>query len=327
MFRKILIFLFLCALIAAAVYGYNKATAPQPVVFQGQLEARTTDIGAKVPGRIAHIYVREGDHIDVGSLIMDMDVPEIDAKVAQAKAGYDAAAAVADKARRGARPQEIAMAKAQYERAQAAANFAGTSWQRVSRLADEGLISKQKRDETYAQYRNAIEQRDAAKAQYNMAQSGARPEDIKAAEYQAQSVAAQVEQAEIALDASRLKSPIAGEVSKVIPNPGQLLPQGVPVISVVNLSDQWLVLNIREDYIRHFALNSTFSGRIPALANRQVKFTVFTSAVMPDFAIWRPTRNSEGYDMRTFEVKARPDAPIDGMRPGMSVLVNLPEAH
>ncbi|MBV7434361.1 efflux RND transporter periplasmic adaptor subunit [Cardiobacteriaceae bacterium TAE3-ERU3] len=325
MIKKLFAAVLLMALVAIAVFGYMKATAPQPIVFQGQLEARTTDIGAKVPGRVANIYVQEGDHIDVGTLIMDMDVPEIDAKVEQAKAGYEAAEAVANKARKGARPQEIEMAKSQYERAKAGANFAEESWQRVSKLANEGLLSKQKRDETYAQYRNAIEQREAAKAQYDMARAGARPEDIEAAESQAQSVAAQVSQAEIARDESRLKSPIAGEVANVIPNPGQLMPQGVPVISVVDLNDQWLVLNIREDYIRHFALNSTFTGRIPALQNREVDFTVFTSSVLPDFAIWRPTRNNEGYDMRTFEVKARPDQPIEGMRPGMSVLVGLPE--
>ena len=325
MIKKLFAALLVLALVATAVIGYQKATAPQPIVFQGQLEARSTDIGAKVPGRVANIYDQEGDHVDVGTLIMDMDVPEIDAKVEQAKAGYDAAEAVANKARQGARPEEIEMARSQYERAKAGADFAEESWQRVSKLANEGLLSKQKRDETYAQYRNAIEQREAAKAQYEMAKAGARPEDISAAESQAQSVAAQVSQAEIALDESRLKSPVSGEVAEVIPNPGQLMPQGVPVISVVDLSDQWLVLNIREDYIRHFALNSTFVGRIPALENREVHFTVFTSSVMPDFAIWRPTRNSEGYDMRTFEVKARPDQPIDGMRPGMSVLVGLPE--
>lgn len=325
MIKKLFAVVLLLALVTIAVFGYMRATAPQPVVFQGQLEARTTDIGAKVPGRVANIYVQEGDQIEVGTLIMDMDVPEIDAKVKQAKAGYEAAEAVANKARKGARPQEIEMAKAQYERAKAGADFAEESWQRVSRLANEGLLSKQKRDETYAQYRNAIEQREAAKAQYDMARAGARPEDIDAAESQAQSVAAQVSQAEIARDESRLKSPVAGEVADVIPNPGQLMPQGVPVISVVDLNDQWLVLNIREDYIRHFALESTFVGRIPALQNKEVNFTVFTSSVMPDFAIWRPTRNSSGYDMRTFEVKARPDSPIEGMRPGMSVLVGLPE--
>lgn len=325
MIKKLFAVVLLLVLVALAIFGYMRATAPQPTIFQGQLEARTTDIGAKVPGRIANIYVQEGDHIEVGTLIMDMDVPEIDAKVEQAKAGYQAAEAVANKAREGARPQEIEMAKAQYERAKAGANFAEESWQRVSKLANEGLLSKQKRDETYAQYRNAIEQREAAKAQYDMARAGARPEDIDAAESQAQSVAAQVSQAEIARDESHLRSPVAGEVSKVIPNPGQLMPQGVPVISVVDLNDQWLVLNIREDYIRHFALKSTFVGRIPALQNKEVNFTVFTSSVMPDFAIWRPTRNSSGYDMRTFEVKARPDTPIEGMRPGMSVLVGLPE--
>lgn len=326
MIKKILAFMLLIGLVVAAIYGYIVATRPQPVVFQGQLEAKETRVGAKVAGRIGELLVREGDQVTVGSPIMRLDAPEIDAKVAQAQAGYAAAQAVADKAKSGARPQEIAMAKAQFERAQAGATFAEQSWQRVSTLAAEGLISAQKRDETYAEYRNALEQRDAAKAQYDMAREGARSEDIAAAEAQAESVAAQVAQAEVARDESRLRSPVAGEVSEVFPDVGEIVGQGVPIVSIVDLSDQYVVLNIREDYIRHFALHSTFRGTIPALDNRSVDFQVYTSAVMPDFAIWRPTRNSEGYDMRTFEVKARPSEPIAEMRPGMSVLVRLPDA-
>ncbi|UJF24077.1 efflux RND transporter periplasmic adaptor subunit [Suttonella sp. R2A3] len=325
MIKKILAFTLLTGLIIATIYGYTVATQPQPVVFQGQLEAKETRVGAKVPGRIGELLVREGDQVEVGTPIMRLDAPEIDAKVAQAQAGYDAAQALVDKAKSGARPQEIAMAKAQLDRAQAGATFAEQSWARVSALADEGLISKQKRDETYAQYRNALEQRDAAQAQYDMAREGARSEDIAAAEAQAASIAAQVAQAEVARDESRLRSPVAGEISEVIPDVGEIVAQGVPIVSVVDLSDQYLVLNIREDYIRHFALDSEFNGEIPALENRKVRFRVYTSAVMPDYAIWRPTRNSEGYDMRTFTVKARPLEPIKDMRPGMSVLVNLPD--
>ena len=95
----------------------------------------------------------------------------------------------------------------------------------------------------------------------------------------------------------------------------------VSVVTVVDLSDQWLVLNVREDQLQRFAMKSRFTGRLPALDNRQAEFEVYFLGVLPDFATWRTTRGSQGFDARTFEVRARPAKPIEGARPGMSVIV------
>lgn len=313
------------AVLGFLVYGVWRAAQPAPDVFQGQMEARETDIAPKVPGRIAQVLVKEGDVVQPGTPLIRMDSPEVNAKLAQASAAQEAAKAIAAKAEHGARPQEIEMARLQWQRAEAAAELAATSFKRVDGLARDGLIAAQKRDEAEANNKASRDAAAAAKAQYDMARIGARPEDKDAANAQARQVAGVVAEIEAAKAETELKSPVSGEVAKVLAKAGELSPQGVAVVSVVDLKDQWVVLNVREDRLQRFAIGSEFDAVLPALstpgASKVVRFKVFHSAALPDFATWRATRSGQGFDARTFEVRARPLAPIEGARPGMSVLV------
>ena len=319
--RKTVLALALLAVAGTIGYGLWRAAAPPPVVLQGQMEAQETDVAPKVAGRIGQVLVQEGQQVRSGDALIRMDSPEIEAKVAQAQAARDAASAVARKAANGARPQEVEMARANWQRAQAAADLASKSWQRVDRLAREGLVAAQKRDEAYANFVAARDQARAARAQYDLALSGARAEDRAATNAQERQVAAVVAEARVAQSEAALASPVAGEVAKVYAKVGEIAPQGVPVVTVVDLNDQWLVLNVREDRVQRFAIGSQFEGSIPALKQDKVTFKVTASSVLPDFATWRATRSDQGFDMRTFEIKARPLQPVAGVRPGMSVLV------
>lgn len=306
-------------------YGLWRASQPAPEVFQGQMEARETDVAAKVPGRIAELLVKEGDVVQVGTPLMRMDSPEVNAKLAQATAAQEAAQAVAAKAQAGARPQEVEMARMNWQRAVAAAELAQVSFQRVENLAKEGLVPAQKRDEAEANFKASRDAATAAKAQYDMARSGARAEDKAAASAQARQVRGVVAEIEAAKAETELRSPVAGEVAKVLAKAGELSPQGVALVSVVNLQDQWVVINVREDHLQRFAVGAEFDAHLPALRDngqpRVARFKVYYSAALPDFATWRATRAGQGFDARTFEVRARPLAPIADARPGMSVLV------
>ena len=309
------------ALLVLLGYGVWYASRPPPEVFQGQMEAQETDIAPKVTARIAQVLVKEGDAVALGATLMRTDSPEVAAKLAQATAAQQAAQAVADKAQNGTRPQELEMARLQLQRAQSAAELAQTSFKRVDGLAKEGLIAAQKRDEAEANFKTSRDQALTAKAQYDMARLGARSEDIAAANAQARQVAGVVAEAQAAKAETELKSPVAGEVAKVLAKVGELSLQGVAVVTVVDLQDQWVVLNVREDRLQRFAKDAEFDAVLPALGQKTVRFKVFYSAALPDFATWRATRAGQGFDVRTFEVKARPAAPIAGARPGMSVLV------
>lgn len=309
------------AAILLACGGIWYASRPAPDVFQGQMEARETDIAPKVPGRIAQVLVKEGDKVAIGTQLITIDSPEVAAKLEQATAARDAARAVSAKAEAGARAEEIRMAQANWQRAQAAADLAQNSLKRVEALAREGLIAEQKRDEALTNYRAARDLAAAARAQYDMAKAGARAEDKAAAAAQARQVSGVVAEVEAAKAETELKSPVAGEVAKVFARPGELSPQGVAVVTVVDLQDQWAVFNVREDKLQRFAEGKEIDVVIPALGNRKARMKVYYVAALPDFATWRATHANQGFDARTFEVRARPAAPIDGVRPGMSVIV------
>ena len=309
------------AVVALLGWGLYRAAQPVPEQLQGQMEATETDIAPKITARIAQVLVQEGDTVAVGALLVRTDSPEVAAKLAQAQAAQQAAQSVADKARNGARPQEIEMARLQWQRAQTAAELARTSFQRVDNLFREGLVAAQKRDEAAANHKASRDQALAARAQYDLARAGARTEDQAAAAAQVRQVGGVVAEAEAARAETTLQSPVAGEVAKVLAKVGELSPQGVAVVTVVDLADQWMVLNVREDRLQRFAMGSEFDATLPALGGQSARFKVSYIAALPDFATWRATRAGQGFDVRTFEVRARPLQAIAGARPGMSVLV------
>lgn len=309
------------ALLAFLGYGVWRASLPLPEVFQGQMEARETDIAPKVTARIAEVLVKEGEQIAMGATLMRTDSPEVAAKLAQATAAQQAAQAVVDKTQNGARPQEVEMARLQWRRAQVAADLAQISFRRVDGLARDGLVADQKRDEAEANFKASNDQALTARAQYDMARIGVRPEDKAAAIAQARQASGVVAEVQAAQAETELKSPVSGEVAKVLARVGELSPLGVAVVTVVDLTDQWVVLNVREDRLQRFAKDAEFDAVLPALGNKTVRFRVFYSAALPDFATWRATRAGQGFDARTFEIRARPAIPIDGARPGMSVLI------
>ena len=146
------------ALLAFVAWGFWRAAQPPAPYFQGQMEARETDVAGKVTARIARVLVQEGQRIQPGALLVELDSPEVRAKMAQAEAARDAARAQADKAESGARPEEVQMARLAWQRAQAAADLAQTSWQRVEGLYAQGLVAAQKRDEAQTNARAAAAQ-------------------------------------------------------------------------------------------------------------------------------------------------------------------------
>ncbi|MFT0771053.1 HlyD family secretion protein [Psychrobacter aquimaris] len=328
--KKALLALFILIVLGTIAYGLYKSNAhsePEVITLQGQMQMQQTSIAAKVPGRIAQIMVTEGDTVTAGQQLVEMDSPEINAKINQARAGKQIAQSQLDKAENGARPQEIAQAKAAWQANKAASDLAENTYQRVNRLYEEGLMARQKRDEAYAQYLATQDQTEAARLQYDLALEGARTEDKSAATAQVAQVDAKLDEALVAKEEANLRSPIAGIVDNVIVSAGEVIGQGVPLLTLVDTNDQWVVLNVTESYLNQFAIGQTFTGTIPALSSADKpytkQFTVYATSTLSDFATWRPTNNDDGFDVRTFEVKARPSKPDARIRSGMSVVVRI----
>lgn len=317
-FKKQLAALLGIIVLIFVAWGLYRAFLPQRLPLQGQMDAQEVNVSSKVAGRVGQVNVRLGDTVSQGQLLFQLTSPEVDAKVAQATAAAQAADAVAQKAQAGARPEEVRAAKANWQRAQTGAAIAKTTYDRVNNMFAEGVIARQKRDEAEAQWRAAEQQAQAARAQYDMANAGARPEDKNAANAQARQVGAVLTEAQVALAETKIAAPVAGQVSKIQIQPGELAPQGFPVMTLVNLADAWAVLQVREDEMAAFAMGSTHTANVPAL-KQQLTFKVSSVAVMPDFATWRAARPG-GTDLRTFEIRLRPAIRVEGLRPGMSVV-------
>lgn len=299
-------------------WGLYQAFQPQRLPLQGQMDAQEVNVSSKVAGRVGELNVKLGDTVAKGQVLFQLTSPEVDAKIAQATAASQAADAVAKKAQAGARPEEVRAARANWQRAQTGAAIAKTTYERVNNMFAEGVIARQKRDEAEAQWKAAEQQAQAARAQYDMANAGARPEDKNAADAQARQVGAVLTEAQVALAETKIAAPVAGQVSKIQIQPGELAPQGFPVITLVNLADAWAVLQVREDEMAAFSMDSTHTANVPAL-KQQLSFKVSSVAVMPDFATWRAARPG-GTDLRTFEIRLRPAIRVEGLRPGMSVV-------
>ena len=302
--------------------GFWMGTHPTEEPLYGVMQAKTVDVAAKVTGRVETLPVHEGDTVSAGQLLMTLDIPEVEAKLKEVEALKSEATARQSLVDEGARPQEIRAAKAQMQRAQAGQELAQKTFNRVHALYREGLISKQKHDEALAQKKSADELLAAAKEQYDIALTGARTQEKQAATALTAQATGGVEQVQSLVKEKNVTSPIASEISRIYVEIGEVAAAGLPLATLVDLSDQWAVFNIREDDMPKITKGAVLSAEIPALNAKNVQFKVYFINPRGDYATWRATRQSSGYDLRTFEVRARPVQPVSDLRPGMSVIVN-----
>lgn len=323
MFGKFVIVIVLIAFVVLGVIQLQKfATEPREQFLQGQMEARRVLVSGKVPGRIDRLFVHEGDVVFKDSLVAIISSPEIEAKKIQAQGALGAAQAQANKAKNGARHEDIAALKAMADRAQEAATLAKNTYDRVQKLFDEGVLPLQKRDEAETQMKASQSAADAAKAQYNQAVAGARSEDKAAANalvMQAQGANAEVD---AYLEETKIRAPITGEVSLKLAEEGEVVGSGMPVIAVTDLDDAWAVFHFREDYLKNVSKGKKFNFQIPAL-DQKVEMEVAYIASVGDYATWRSSKESGGFDLKTFEVRMRPLKKVENLRPGMSVLLSV----
>lgn len=292
-----------------------------PLLIQGTVECTTYKASSKVPGRIDAMKVAEGDRVEKGQLLYVLSTPELDAKLAQAEAVKSAAAALDAAAVAGARIQQIEAALNMWEKAQAGLELARKTYERVKNLYDQGVVPTQKLDEATANYEAMKATAQAAKAQYDMAADGARKEDKEAAAARVRQAEGAVSEVESYIGDAMVYSPVAGEVSTIVAQQGELVGSGYPVVAILDMSDLWVTFNVKETLLPKIKVGTRMMAYVPAL-DRDVELEVSYIAVQADFATWAATRTQGGFDIRTFAVKARPTGDAGQLRPGMSVLVD-----
>ncbi len=311
---------FTIVVIVVAVIGFVCFGNNDDNFIQGEVEVSEYRVSSKLPGRIAEICVTEGDFVHKGDTLAILDVPEVEAQKRAAEATQDAAKAVSDMADNGARKEQIQAAYQLWQQAVAASDIAEKTYKRLQNLYNEGVISAQKRDEAFAAYKATQAQVLAAKSQYDMAKSGARNEERKAASDQANAAKNATDVVKSLLRETVQIATADGEVSEIFPKVGELVGLGSPIMSISEMNDMWGTFNIREDQLNGMKVGDTFKAYCPAF-DKEIEMKVYHIKDQGSFAVWKATKTNGQYDIKTFEVKARPSKPVEGLRPGMTLII------
>ena len=311
-----------CTTLVVAVVAVIGAMSikQEPETIQGQVEVSEYRVSSKVPGRILEIRVKEGDYVNVGDTLAILDAPEVRAKMTQAQSAENAAAAMDEMANNGARQEQVRGAFAFLHQAKAGLEIAQKSYNRVQRLYDEGVMTAQKRDEAFANYKALEAQVKAAQSQYDMARNGSRSEEKKAAAAQVNRAKGAVAEVNSYIHETMQIAQMAGEVSDVYPKVGELVGTGSPIMSVSLMNDIWGTFNVREDQLDGMKVGSIVTAFVPAF-KKEIRMKVYYIKDQGSYAVWKATKSNGQYDLKTFEVKARPMDKLEGLRPGMSLIL------
>jgi len=295
---------------------------PEPIMLQGQAEATEVRVSSKIPGRIEKFLVSEGMTVNKGDTLVLIDSPELNAKLMQASSAEDAANAQNLKALKGARTEQITGAFELWQKAEVGVRLAEKTYNRLQNMFAEGVISAQKRDEAEANYQASLSTSKMAKSRYDMAINGAEKEDKLTALALVNRAKGAVSEVESYLSETMLVSPINGEVSDIFPKQGELIGSGAPIMNIVDLNDMWVIFNIREDMLVNIKIGKEIEAFVPALGDKSVKLKINYIKAMASYATFKATKTNGGFDVKSFEVHAKPIEAIEGLRPGMSLMVD-----
>lgn len=298
------------------------AIHPQKESIMGEADATEYRVSNMVPGHIDQLFVSEGDIVKAGDTIAHIGSRQVDAKMIQAKAARTAASAQSRKAKGGARGQQVEMAYQVWQKALAAEGVYKKSYDRVKGLYEKGVVSAQQFDEVDAKYKAAQADCAAAEQQYLMAKEGAQSEDIDAAAALVNRAGGAVAEVQSYLDDSYIIAPSDGEVVEMYVKMGDLVGTGAPVASIIDLSDNWFNFSVREDLLNGIKTGQSVKIRIPALGNKTFTGSVRKVQAMASYATWRATKTLGQYDVKSFDIKVVPDETIDGLRPGMTAIID-----
>lgn len=325
--RKILslAFVVLLALVVIVTAAGLLMSQKAPLTLQGEVEATEIRISGKLLGRVDSFLVREGDHVKRGDTLVVINSPIVQAQYRKTEALHRVTQEENRKIDAGTRKEVVSSAYQLWQAARSQATLTEKTFARVQVLYADSVVARQRYDEAEAAMLTARASERSAYEQYRMALDGVQREDREASRNMVEAAESSVEEMAALLVDARLTAPADGQIANVYPKRGELVAPGAPIMSVVVLEDSHAVFNVREDLMPHFRMGKRFVARVPALARDDVVLMVYYISPLGSFATWQSTKQAGSYDMRTFEVRLRSEAVVDGLRPGMTVLIELEE--
>ena len=317
--KKYIGFIVLVILVLLVIFAVKNNNQ---MIIQGEIDTKTVDLSSKITGRVKEIKVQKGDTVKKGDILVILDTPDIEAKSAQADAAIELAQSKELEVYNGTRSEQKTMALNVLNKAKAELALAEKTYNRVKNLNTEGVVSNQKADEAFTIYQNAKQDVLVAQNNYNMLVNGSRYEDKLMASANVKKAKSTKKEVQSYLNENVIKSPIDGQVTELSVEEGELVGAGYTIITIVDSNDNWAVFNLREDMLPKIKMGTEFFVQVPAIGKTPIKVKIDYISAMGNFATWRATKIRGDFDLKTFEIHAKPVEPNSDLRAGMSVITD-----
>lgn len=309
----------LAVVLAALALLLWLATRPPPLTVQGEVSADRVDVSPRVGGRIVRLGAGVGDTVVSGAVIAELDNPQLAAALVAAEAALRVAKADLDRVN-STRPETIAARRAELAAAAADVTLYQEAYGRQAQLSQSGNTPQARVDEATRNLETAIRKREAAEAVLQLAMRGASAEERALAAAQVKQAEAALHQREVDVSELTIRAPTAGQITTRVAELGENFSAGSPLFSLIDTNNVWFTFNLREDLLAGLKIGDTFDVMVPAFRSEVMRVRVTVINVLGQYATWRATRATGDFDLRTFEVRAVPVQPVEGLRPGMSAI-------
>jgi HlyD family secretion protein len=294
-------------------------------VVQGEVSANRVDISPRVAGRILKLNADVGDNVEKGTVIAELESPQLTAALHLAEAAVGVSEADLTRVN-STRPETIDAANAELAAASADVTLYQEESARQARLITTGASTQAQVDQTARNLEAAIRKQESAAANARLATAGSSKEEKALAAAQVEQARASLNQRQVDVSELVIHAPISGQVTTRVAELGENFSAGSPLFSIIDLQNPWFTFNLREDLLKGIKVGDGFDVTVPALAGSPIPVKVTMINAQGQYATWRATRATGDFDLRTFEVRAVPVNPVEGLRPGMSVIASWPPA-
>ncbi|MBS7782494.1 HlyD family secretion protein [Providencia stuartii] len=315
--RTIALILLMLILIAAAALFHSHN---QFLLLQGEVDSPEVMVTSKAKGRVIERHVERGDDVKKGQLLLTLESPELTAQYAALKAARDQAKAQLAQSLHGTREETIRHLQASLAQANSQYQNASREYQRLSNLSAKGYVSANELDNARKAKEVAFQQVQGAKAQLEEAKNGDRIELRQKYEAALNEAEQKLAELQVQLDDLQVKAPVDGEIGPIPAEVGEIFNAGSPLLTMVRIPQSYFIYNLREDILVDVKKGDRVQLDVPALGDKKIEAEVRYIAPKGDYATKRATRATGDFDLKTFEVRLYPVEPVDGLRPGMSVL-------
>lgn len=320
---KVLVPVLLIAAAVAWLLARGRAPEDDGLGASGTVEATDADLGFQAAGRVSSVEVVEGATVAEGDTLAFLDTRELEAQLEAARAQREAEEARLAELEAGARTQEIAAAEAAVRSAESRAGTAGGDAERARMLFDGGAVSRQALDRAQSEHELALAALEQAREHLALTREGPRPEALRAQRAQVAQAAAEVARAEATLANTVIVASFPGIVTRRHREPGESVTPGAPVLTLLDPTDRWVRIYVREDRIGQVRLGAPASIRSDSHPGRAYEGKVVFIGAQAEFT----PRNVQTTEERTrlvYPVKVRISGdPEVHLKPGVPADVHI----